>query len=57
MQNSLPDISDSYNVSFLQEPRDQQKLNVLESMWKKYLFLNAEITTHKKFYQNITNFS
>ena len=31
--NSQPDISDCFEVIFLQEPGHQQKLDVLQSMW------------------------
>ena len=53
--NFLPDISDCFEVTFLQEPRNQQKLDVLESMWINKLV--AEITSIKQFYRNITNFA
>ena len=43
--NSLPDISDCFEVTFLQEPRNQQKLDVLESMWINKLV--AEININK----------
>ena len=43
--NSLPDISDCFEVIFLQEPRDQQKFDVLESIWINTLV--AEINTNK----------
>ena len=49
--NSLPDISDCFEVIFLQEPRDQQKLDVLESMW-----INKLLASIKQFYQNTINF-
>ena len=45
LMNSLPDISDCFEVIFLQEPRDQQKLDVLESMWINKLV--AEISINK----------
>ena len=48
--NSLLDISDCFEVTFLQEPRNQQKLDVLESMWRK-------LTPIKQFYRNITKFA
>ena len=43
--NSLPDISDYFKVIFLQEPTDQQKLDVLESMWINEL--DAKININK----------
>ena len=43
--NSLPDISDCFEVTFLQEPTNQQKLDVLESMWINKLV--AEININK----------
>ena len=45
LMNSLPDISDCFEVTFLQEPRNQQKLDVLESMWINKLV--AEININK----------
>ena len=43
--NSLPDISDCFEVTFLQEHRNQQKFDVLESMWINKLA--AEININK----------
>ena len=44
--NSLPDILDCFEVIFLQKPRDQQKLEALESMiWINKL--GAEININK----------
>ena len=43
LMNSLPDISDYFDVIFLQDPRDQQKLDVLESMWINKLFAEINI--------------
>ena len=43
--NSRPDISYCFEVIFLQEPGDQQKLDALESMWINKLV--AEINTNK----------
>ena len=43
--NSLPDILDCFEVTFFQEPRNQQKLDVLESMWINKLV--AEININK----------
>ena len=45
MNNTLPDISDCFEVTFLQEPRNQQKLDVLESLWINKLV--AEININK----------
>ena len=45
LMNSLPYISDCFEVTFLQEPRNQQKLDVLESMWINKLV--AEININK----------
>ena len=43
--NSLPDISDCFEAIFLQEPRDQQKRDILESTWINKLI--AEININK----------
>ena len=43
LMNSLPDISDCFEVTFLQEPRNQQKLDVLESMWINKLVVEINI--------------
>ena len=50
--NSLPDISDCFEVTFLQEPRNQQKLDVLESMWINKLAeeININKTILPKYY-------
>ena len=45
LMNSLPDISDCFEVTFLREPRNQQKLDVSESMWINKLV--AEININK----------
>ena len=43
LMNSLPDILDRFEVIFFQEPRDQQKLDVLESMWINKLLAQINI--------------
>ena len=45
LMNSLPYISDCFEIIFLQVPRDQQKLDVLESIWIDKL--DAEINVNK----------
>ena len=43
LMNSLPDILHRFEVIFFQEPRDQQKLDVLESMWINKLLAQINI--------------
>ena len=45
LMNSLPDISNCFEVTFLQEPGNQQKLDVLQSKWINKLV--AEININK----------
>ena len=45
LMNSLPDISDCFEVTFIQKPRNQQKLDVFESI--RINKLVAEININK----------
>ena len=43
LMNSLANMSDFFEVIFFQEPRDQQKLDVWESMWRNKVVAEISI--------------
>ena len=50
--NSLPDISKCFQVIFLQEHRDQQKLDAFKTMWicRHVAEININRTVLPKYY-------